>query len=185
MAIKTFTTGEVLTASDTNTYLANSGLVHIKQVTIGSAVSSVAVTNVFSSTYGVYKVVMSGGAVSGSLPNLQFQFAGITSGTYFGGWVGARFNTGAVTGLGLNAATSWTYAGQHSNGTHIMDFTIWGANLSSRKYCATGVTLTAAGDYGTFVGECTGSSVETGFNIIASAGTMTGGTINVYGYRLG
>jgi hypothetical protein len=27
MAIKTFTTGEVLTASDTNTYLANSGLV--------------------------------------------------------------------------------------------------------------------------------------------------------------
>jgi hypothetical protein len=27
MAIKTFTTGEVLTAADTNTYLANSGLI--------------------------------------------------------------------------------------------------------------------------------------------------------------
>jgi hypothetical protein len=30
MAIKTFTTGEVLTAADTNTYLANSGLVYVK-----------------------------------------------------------------------------------------------------------------------------------------------------------
>jgi hypothetical protein len=30
MAIKTFTTGEVLTASDTNTYLANAGLVFVK-----------------------------------------------------------------------------------------------------------------------------------------------------------
>ncbi len=30
MAVKTFTTGEVLTAADTNTYLNNGGLVYIK-----------------------------------------------------------------------------------------------------------------------------------------------------------
>jgi hypothetical protein len=40
MAIKTFTTGEVLTASDTNTYLANSGLVYVKSQTIGSGVTA-------------------------------------------------------------------------------------------------------------------------------------------------
>ena len=34
MAIKTFTTGEVLTASDTNTYLANAGLVYITSTAV-------------------------------------------------------------------------------------------------------------------------------------------------------
>ena len=59
MAIKTFTTGEVLTAADTNTYLANSGLVYVKSQTIGSAVSSVNVTSAFSSTYDNYVITLS------------------------------------------------------------------------------------------------------------------------------
>jgi hypothetical protein len=61
MAIKTFTTGEVLTASDTNTYLANSGLVVVKQQAIVGTVSSVAVTSAFSSTYENYKILVNGG----------------------------------------------------------------------------------------------------------------------------
>jgi len=65
MAIKTFTTGEVLTASDTNTYLANSGLVYIKQQTVGNAVASVTVSDAFSSTYDNYKITYTGGASSG------------------------------------------------------------------------------------------------------------------------
>ena len=36
MAIKTFTTGEVLTAADTNTYLANSGLVYVASGTVAA-----------------------------------------------------------------------------------------------------------------------------------------------------
>jgi hypothetical protein len=57
MAIKTFTTGEVLTTSDTNTYLANAGLDYIGATTL-SAVSN-NVTNVFSATYDSYRVVIS------------------------------------------------------------------------------------------------------------------------------
>jgi hypothetical protein len=53
MAIKTFTTGEVLTAADTNTYLANSGLVYITGTTF-SNVASVTLQNCFSSTYDNY-----------------------------------------------------------------------------------------------------------------------------------
>ena len=41
MAVKTFTQGEKLTAADTNTYLNNGGLVFVKQVTVGSAVSPI------------------------------------------------------------------------------------------------------------------------------------------------
>ena len=40
MAIKTFTSGAVLTAADTNTYLTNSGLVYIAQGELTSATAS-------------------------------------------------------------------------------------------------------------------------------------------------
>jgi hypothetical protein len=56
MAVKTFTT-EVLTSADTNTYLANSGLVYI---TSASATSGTALvfTSVFNSTYDNYRVIV-------------------------------------------------------------------------------------------------------------------------------
>ena len=53
MAIKTFTTGEVLTASDTNTYLANAGLVYIAATT-ASAQTTIAIDNCFTTTYAHY-----------------------------------------------------------------------------------------------------------------------------------
>ena len=71
MAIKTFTTGEVLTASDTNTYLANSGLVLLNptSVTNGTVTSgqgtvrvagtatTVTINGVFSATQEDYLIV--------------------------------------------------------------------------------------------------------------------------------
>ena len=53
MAVKTFTTGEVLTASDTNTYLANAGLVYITSTSVGTG-GSLTVSNCFSATYNNY-----------------------------------------------------------------------------------------------------------------------------------
>ncbi len=57
MAIKTFAVGEVLTASDTNTYLANSGLVYVAQTTFAAA-ATVQFTNVFNSTYSHYRSIL-------------------------------------------------------------------------------------------------------------------------------
>jgi hypothetical protein len=57
MAIKTFTTGEVLTASDTNTYLANSGLIYVAGASFSGAVSF-DVTG-FTSDYLFYELRMS------------------------------------------------------------------------------------------------------------------------------
>ena len=56
MAIKTFTTGEVLTAADTNTYLANSGLTYITSGALSTA--STNFVGCFSSTYDNYRVVV-------------------------------------------------------------------------------------------------------------------------------
>jgi hypothetical protein len=61
MAIKTFTTGEVLTAADTNTYLANSGLVYIASLTVsGQQLGSV--NSCFTSSFDSYRLVISFGA---------------------------------------------------------------------------------------------------------------------------
>jgi len=59
MAVKTFTTGEVLTASDTNTYLNNGGLVYITTGTAAAGASTLSVNNCFSSTYENYRLVIS------------------------------------------------------------------------------------------------------------------------------
>jgi len=53
MAIKTFAVGEVLTASDTNTYLANSGLVYVSGGAM-SASTNITADSVFTSTYRHY-----------------------------------------------------------------------------------------------------------------------------------
>jgi hypothetical protein len=60
MAIKTFTTGEVLTAADTNTYLANSGLVYIAGATFSGITTGAPldVNSVFSSTYKNYLLLL-------------------------------------------------------------------------------------------------------------------------------
>ena len=72
MAIKTFSSGEVLTASDTNTYLNNGGLVYIAG---GSATNTSAldVNSVFSSTYDNYRVVLQTASRS-TLQYARFQF---------------------------------------------------------------------------------------------------------------
>ena len=67
MAIKTFTTGEVLTASDTNTYLANSGLVYVDGGSF-TAAASFDVTGL-STTYVYYKLVFS--ATAGAAVNVN------------------------------------------------------------------------------------------------------------------
>jgi hypothetical protein len=56
MAIKTFTSGEVLTAADTNTYLANSGLVYITSGSLATGTTNL--QGIFSSTYNNYRITL-------------------------------------------------------------------------------------------------------------------------------
>lgn len=58
MAIKTFTAGTVLTASDTNTYLTNAGLVYITQAVAGGAATSLSINNCFTTTYENYRITI-------------------------------------------------------------------------------------------------------------------------------
>jgi hypothetical protein len=182
MAIKTFTTGEVLTAADTNTYLANSGLVFVKQQTIGSGVSSVTVSDAFSSTYDNYKILISGGASSGS-DNLTFQFAGITTTNYYGGATGVNYLSSAFTGQGINAQTKFPYAGWHGGANLQAEITVHNAFLAKNKWFHAFPVVISGVGFGTTVGECNIATSQTGFVITPTSGTLSGGIIVVYGYR--
>jgi hypothetical protein len=105
MAIKTFTTGEILTAADTNTYLNNGGLVYVSSGSFSNS-TSVDITG-FTTLYKQFRVVISAGRNSGSgtaniLATYRSSSTGLTS-NYYGcgfymnylggtGTIGARNN---------------------------------------------------------------------------------------------
>ena len=100
MAIKTFTTGEVLTASDTNTYLANSGLVYITSGT--SSGTDIRLTPIFNSNYDNYRIILSN-FTTGAVRTIAAQ---LTTGTTVNG---SSYNYGGwyVTyAAGLNGAVN-------------------------------------------------------------------------------
>ena len=181
MAIKTFTTGEVLTASDTNTYLANSGLVYIKQQTVGTTVSSVTVSNAFSATYDNYKIIYSGGTAS-SLNTLGMTIGGSSTGYYSIVHYSTYGSPSTFLGEGNNNTASWSYVGYGSaNYTSVsIDlinpfaalFTTYGAGA----WPAVTVSGTSAGIHQV-------ATSYTSFAITSVSGTISGGTIYVYGYR--
>jgi hypothetical protein len=69
MAVKTFTQAEQLTAADTNTYLANGGLVYVGGGSF-TTTANADFDNVFTSTYDDYRIVLTYTAISAS--NTQF-----------------------------------------------------------------------------------------------------------------
>ena len=108
MAIKTFTTGEVLTAANTNTYLANAGLVYVKEQTFNN-VAAVQIDNCFSSTYDNYRVTLNIYSAQSALPRYgRFRFVqGTTPFTtgYFGKSLWNDIASGSTTYVNQDNAT--------------------------------------------------------------------------------
>jgi len=178
MAIKTFTTGEVLTASDTNTYLANSGLVYVTSATIGTTVSSVTVSNCFSATYDHYKIVISNGS-SSTTSNLAFQLSGITGSVY--NQLGYYQNWGTST-ITAYASGATTIIATESNPTgYVADIEIKNPFSSIRKFgIVQSQSISVQYSMPFYINSTTSA---TGFTLTPAVGTLTGGTITVYGYR--
>lgn len=192
MAVKTFSAGTVLTASDTNTYLNNGGLVYIKQVTVGSGVSSVDVTSCFSATYSNYRVVLNNvGGVSSGMNMGCRMLVGTTPATtaYYGILMYAAVTaSGNYAGANDNNASAFSYVGSIGNGNVCSTsfdvnspFETKQTNVGPCPFVATvGKT-----DIGYYTGGLANSTSYDGIRFLPNTGTMTGGTITVYGYRLG
>jgi hypothetical protein len=183
MAIKTFTTGEVLTAADTNTYLANSGLVFVKSQTIGSAVSTVTVSSAFSTDYDNYVILISGGVASGD-SNIRIQLGATATGYYYGGMF-AKYDGTSSSFAAVANNTFWDigYASTNAlSGKAEIDSPFLAKRTIARTTATGSSTTYYMNNYAGFLND---STSYTAFTITISAGTMTGGTIAVYGFRKG
>jgi hypothetical protein len=160
------------------------GLWLVKTQTIGSAVSSVTVTDAFSADFDAYKITITGGVAS-TAAHLRFNFSGNTAGYYSantfvfysGGFVDA-------SSVGNNNAANWARVGYGS--TNVL-----GLNMELlNPFAAQQASFSAmAGEFGTggaslsTAGWHNNASSFTGFVISPASGTLTGGIIRVYGYR--
>jgi hypothetical protein len=174
MTYPTFNSGDVLTAAEMNAV----GLWLVKSQTIGNAVSSVAVTGAFSTDYDNYKIIISGGA-SSAQAFLNLQLGASTTGYYYANsgvtYAGAAFTGGVSNGSSFQAGSAFIGNGLMAN--------VELQNPFLAKYTfaqSSGMNTTFATPSLGYHGVATS---YTGFTIGVTSGTITGGTIKIYGYR--
>lgn len=175
------TVADVYTQAQVNSLVSTNGLVLITSATIGSNVSSVTVNNAFSATYDAYKITITGG--SGTSDTELYMQLGTTNTGYYETRVGAGYgSTGTPVYYGTTNGTRWTDVGtlRASNGFDVnvdifQPFQTKNTHFSARRIST---------NNSFFVGGYLNSSISyTDFTILPISGTMTGGTIKVYGYK--
>lgn len=160
------------------------GLVLISSTTIGSAVTSVSLTNVFSSTYTNYKIIISGGAASATSDGSFYLGGDNVSGYYnafvYNGWPSTGV-TGAASSNTGNSSTTWAYSANGYN----LDLTIFQPNAAARTSWVTlSSTMATTGNRWAGGGFINNATQYTGLTFqTQSSHTLTGGTIKVYGFR--
>ena len=189
MAVKSnFASGEVLTASDVNTYLTNGGLVYITSAAWSSG-GSVSINNCFSSTYRSYRIVVTNAkhATTSSNLNLRMRVGGVDKGTdsyYYGrNYISMGGASGGYTG-GSNAAEiqPGIVATTTNGGSGVIDIhNPFATEPTTCTYQAIWPLTTGETSQGS--GFLNNSTSYDGFSLIASSGNLTGLNILVFGYR--
>jgi hypothetical protein len=156
----------------------------IKTQTIGSGVTSVAVTSVFSSTYDNYQIMISGGVASASC-DLNLKLGSTTTGYYEAGFynyansgnlVGDSTNNGSIfLGFGSGSVNALNGIGQVQSPNL--------AKYTTVQYAAIR-NATADSIASRSMGFEASTTQHTDFTIEVGGGAnITGGTIKVYGYQ--
>jgi hypothetical protein len=174
----------VLTAADTNTYLANSGLVYVTSYTIGSGVSTFIVPSAFNSTYDNYLIRLD--AVTFNAANdsifIQLRTGTSTSATnylyslLYGSYAGSSSNAASTTGTSFNNIGRSLAAGDKAS----TEFRLNQPFLAA-KTTATGFAI--GSDLQGLFGGYHNAATSYDQLVVSTSGTMTGGTCTVFGYR--
>ena len=189
MAIKTFTTGEVLTASDTNTYLANSGLVYITSQSLATATTNV--VGCFTSTYDNYRIVLSSVQMSANADIYWRMLSGSTPETgvnYAFAFLGLRVD--GVADNTSNPAAAVGYTGMTQQGvanTPVCNASldIYSPKLSQRTFmtCQANSITTANWLSRAGYSHLNLTTSYDGIQFTTLGAPTMGGTVTVYGYR--
>jgi hypothetical protein len=159
------------------------GLQLVKTQTVGSGVASVTVTDAFSSEWDNYRIIYTGGVQStsqgfrlnvGSATTQYYHW--MTYGSYSGG-------SAAPQASGQNNVAQFSWIGGGDTNSSVSDFELFAPNKPSYTW------FRMLGFYAPYAfagfnsGVLKDTTQHTAFTLTAEAGTMTGGTIRVYGYR--
>jgi hypothetical protein len=157
------------------------GLVLVKTQTIGTAVSSVTVTDAFSANHDNYVISISGGIASADL-NLRLTLGSTATGYYYGGFYVKYDNTvSSFGGTSNNTYMDVGYASTNALSSKIEIDNPFSAKRTVIRSTSTGTSTTYY--MNTYAGFLNDATSYTAFTITPSSGTITGGTIAVYGYR--
>jgi hypothetical protein len=178
MPVPDFSPGEVLTAAAMDSI----GLWLVKTVTVGSGVSAVDVTAAFSSTYDNYVISYSNVDASVNGAGFFFRFgtvaSPVTTNYKFGGFFSGY--AGTVINLLQSNPGYWEVGGTNTSNSSSV-FGVQGPNLAAHSTFSTQFARTDAAFVISGIQEAT--TQHTDFHLYPSSGTITGGTIRVYGYR--
>jgi hypothetical protein len=158
-----------------------SGLVLVKTQTVGTGVSSVTVTSAFSSAYDNYLITLAGGTISAD-GDISIKLGASATG-YYAFLNYGDFSSNTPLGAARNNQTqfNWVGGGAAGQSAHV-HVQVFGPNKAAYTKLLNG-TYQSGGGYGTVQGEHRLATAYTDFILTPGAGTLTGGTIRVYGYR--
>ncbi len=157
-------------------------LVLISSTTIGSGVTSVTVSNCFSSTYENYKIIVIGGV--GSAAGILNTTFGSTATGYYQGLIYLPYNTASgIFAANIQNRTSFVLGG-YSTDQIFVTAEIFAPNLAKRTAFSCLRTIIGTNAEAGFVSGFENSATQhTSFTMTTeSSHTLTGGTIRVYGY---
>jgi hypothetical protein len=157
----------------------SAGLQLVKSQAIGSGVASVTVTAAFSAKYDQYRIVINGG--TNSAQNYGRLILGASNTQYYYGGPGWSY-TGGGSGVNGNNDSSWNTV-WYAPSANFLDCNIELKNPFLAQFTGINFSFTNT-SIGGFIGagEHKVATSYTAFTLAPLSGTLTGGTIYVYGY---
>lgn len=189
MAVKTFTSA-TLSSSDTNTYLANAGLVYVASGALSSTATNFA--GCFTSTYTNYRIVIDSLTWNASGYLYYQMLSGTTAAAgadYFWGMSG--YKATAVAYNNGNQSQTFGYFGATNVGANnlVVASCAWdcyGPQLAQRTLF-TGQAALVDAEYAHLSGMTSHNltTAYTGIRLLTNAATTFTGNVTIYGYRKG
>jgi hypothetical protein len=171
----TFSVGATLTAAQMNAV----GLWLVKSQAVGTGVSSVTVTGAFSADYDAYRIIWTGGIGSTGI-NLGMKLGSAATG-YYGFLAYGAYSGLTVYGANDNNNSSFSVIGGGDASMMNCDIDVIDPFIT-KPTKVKGAFQNATG-FGNYVGRLADNTSYTAFTLTPNTGTLTGGTVRVYGIR--
>ena len=151
-------------------------------ITVGSGNTSITVSSAFSADFDNYRIIYTGGTGSAAGAGINLQLGASTT-TYYNVLTYAPYASGAYSNLINNNTLGYWYFAGNSDSTYnaILDCELYEPQKARyTRFASNFIQYDAAGRSS---GIHQTATAYTAFTLTLTAGSLTGGTIRVYGYR--